>query len=142
MHGSFFLGLYITCNYQQEVVCPHVSGTGVHTIWRLVEEVAPLTGVDSSGAVALVAKADIKVTLNSATGCATVASTRGDAVVDLKKTILHIVSVVSFLLFLVGLFYAYKMYGKYVERKERQAIIDWITNFYQHNAPEVTSRFV
>lgn len=121
-------------------MCPHVSGTGVHTIWRLVDEISPLTGVSEAGEVALVGQADVKITLNPATGCAVVTTTRGDAVVDTKKYIWNIITFFGFCTFAVFLYFAYKMYGEYVERRERQDLIEWITNFYRHNAPEVCFR--
>jgi hypothetical protein len=123
--------------FQQEIVCPHVSGTGLHTIWRLVEDVSPLTGVSGAGEAALVAKASVQIQLSPSTGCAVVTAAKGDAVVDLKSSIWNVINIISFFLFIAFLFFAYKMYGQYVDRRDRQEIVDWITNFYQHNAPEV-----
>ena len=115
-----------------------MSGTGLHTIWRLVENVSPLTGKSQSGVAALVAKSDVTIHINSFTGCAEVNSSRGDAIIDLKKSILNTIKFVSFFLFLVLLYYFYKMYGQYVEKRDREELVQWISNFYEHNAPEVS----
>ena len=87
--------------------------------------------------MALVDKGKVTIALQSATGCAALAVERGEAVVDTRQSIWATVKVILFLFFVGLCFAGYRAYGQYVESRERQEIVDWITNFYQHNAPEV-----
>lgn len=123
----------------QEVVNPHVSGTGVHTIWRLVEEVSPLLGVSQEGGAALVDRGKVTIALQPATGCAALAVDRGEAVLDTRQSIWATLKLILFLVCIGLCFAGYRAYGQYVENRDRQEIVDWITNFYQHNAPDVSS---
>ncbi len=65
--------------------------------------------------------------------------TRGEAVTDVKRSLRSIVHIAGFFCMILIAIASYFAYQKYEKQREHQELVSWLTNFYQHNAPEVFS---
>ncbi len=97
----------------------------------------PLKGRRNDGQDALVSSCHLSLVVNPSTGVIDASTQQGEAIVDRKQTVWTYIQIFGFFLLICALFSAYSLYSRYDNHRRRQLHLEWLTNFYKHNAPEV-----
>jgi uncharacterized membrane protein YukC len=97
-----------------------------------------LIGEDSEGHASDMTSADVTVSILPRLGHHSVAVQQGTSLRDARRGYWGYIKSIGFFAVMFLLVGVYLLYQRFEKQREHQVLVDWLTDFYQKHAPEVS----